>query len=222
MQEAIWEDLPQVLWRTGYSSLGLMKLLLITGPPVLNLCVVSLVDDEWSLCPRPDWHLMLLFFSLSLPVVRQGHLVWYSRVFDINVFSEYVWTFISSEGFIVLRTKQPCRIIEHQSKVGSIQRVVLPNTLFSPSISGSHAHTSTLSQSLPTGVKLPCEAAWMGTEITEGCLCSWFPFHFEVSPDSQEQGPQSPTRVRALALSARTMISAGWGQVGGDYTDRQG
>lgn len=31
-----------------------MKLLLITGMPVLDLCVVSLVGEEWSLCTKPD------------------------------------------------------------------------------------------------------------------------------------------------------------------------
>lgn len=53
-----------------------MKLLLITGPPVLNLCVVSLVGDEWPLCARcVDWHLVLLFLSLSLSIVRQDKVI---------------------------------------------------------------------------------------------------------------------------------------------------
>lgn len=153
MQEAIWEDLPQVLWRTGYSSLDLMKLLLITGPPVLNLCVVSLVGDEWSLCARPDWHLSLLFFSLSLSVVRLDKVMLCAILECLTLCHKHATKCVSTLflAAVLLRYEEPsnapCRIIKHQSKVWSIQCVVSPTPFFSPSI--SHSHTAQLSVSVP-------------------------------------------------------------------------
>lgn len=194
MQEAIWEDLPQVLWRTGYSSLGLMKLLLITGPPVLNLCVVSLVGDEYPLCVRPDWHCLLLSLSLSVGRLDKVILcVWCAQIFDFmhvchRHASKYVSTLFSVKVLLCYKetTEAPRRIIKHQSKNRSIQRVVSPTPF--PRVHLSFTYKPQLSPSLPTGVRLLCKAAWMGTEITEGCLCSWFPFHFEVSPAHRNRG----------------------------------
>lgn len=180
------------------------------------------MDDEWSLCAGPDWHLSLLFFSLSLPVVRLDKVMLCAILECLTVCHKHASKYVSTLflATVLLHYEQtsnaPCRLVKHQSKVWSIQCVISP-TPFSPCPSLLHTHSQThihtwlssVSMSLPTGVRLLCKAAWMGTEITEGCLCSWFPSHFEVSSGSQEQGPQSQTRVRALGPSAMTMISTG-------------
>ncbi len=132
-----------------------MKLLLITGPPVLNLCAVSLVGDEWSLCARPDWHLLLLLFSLSMCIVRQDKVI----LSDIHE----CWTLCSCQcqrmcfnfyfqwRFYCVTNEVLRRIIKHQSRIWSIQRVVSPTPL-SPCPSFIHTltrtHTHLHSQSL--------------------------------------------------------------------------
>lgn len=199
MQEAIWEDLPQVLWRTGYSSLGLMKLLLITGPPVLNLCAVSLVVfvcTVWlTFCA------VLVIFTLCCEVfVFLMSQTCYQACFTF-IFNVFI-------GFFLGTT---------ESKIRSMQRVLSP-TPFPPLIHLSFTYTSALSVSLslPAGVRFLCKAAWMSMEIR---VLSVLLIHFSLwsFPSSQEQGPQSQTRVRALDASARTMAGRGGRERFGQY-----
>lgn len=99
---------------------------------------------------------------------------------------------------------------------------VIANT-FSPLIHLSFTYTSALSVSLslPAGVRFLCKAAWMSMEIR---VLSVLLIHFSLwsFPSSQEQGPQSQTRVRALDASARTMAGRGGGVRGLGSIDGQG
>lgn len=190
MQEAIWEDLPQVLWRTGYSSLGLMKLLLITGPPVLNLCAVSLVVFVCTV-----W---LTFCAVLLVIFT---LLWGVCVFNVTDMLPSMFHLHFQCFYWVLRNNRKQNPIYAAS--------VIANT-FSPLIHLSFTYTSALSVSLslPAGVRFLCKAAWMSMEIR---VLSVLLIHFSLwsFPSSQEQGPQSQTRVRALDASARTMAGRG-------------
>lgn len=147
MQEAIWEDLPQVLWRTGYSSLGLMKLLLITGPPVLNLCAVSLVVFVCTV-----W---LTFCAVLLVIFT---LLWGVCVFNVTDMLPSMFHLHFQCFYWVLRNNRKQNPIYAAS--------VIANT-FSPLIHLSFTYTSALSVSLslPAGVRFLCKAAWMSMEI---------------------------------------------------------
>lgn len=90
--------------------------------------------------------------------------------------------------FYCVPNKVPCGIVKQRCKKESIQSVASPAHFSSLCNSHSHMHTSPDFQSLPTGVKLLCKAARMGADITESCLCSWVPFHFDVSPDHRNRG----------------------------------
>lgn len=109
-----------------------------------------------------------------------------------------------------------------ESKIRSMQRVLSP-TPFPPLIHLSFTYTSALSVSLslPAGVRFLCKAAWMSMEIR---VLSVLLIHFSLwsFPSSQEQGPQSQTRVRALDASARTMAGRGGGVRGLGSIDGQG
>lgn len=112
------------------------------------------MGDEWSLCARPDWHRSLLFFSLSLSVVRLDKViscVWFSQMFDFMRFCDrhaikHVSTLYSMK--VLLRyeetTEAHCRVIKHQSKNMIYSACSLTNT-FSPSPTLIHTQTSMLS-----------------------------------------------------------------------------
>lgn len=186
MQEAIWEDLPQVLWRTGYSSLDLMKLLLITGPPCFKL--VCCFSSGWWVafpCKIRLTSLTALRLTFTLGCKSwQGHVVWYSWMSD-SMFMSFKYQevyFNIIEGFIAITRKPQMQLLESAtSKPSMIYSVCSFTSTFCICVhlSFSYSHNWTLSP--PTGVRLLYKAAWMGTEITEGCLGSWFPSHFEVS-----------------------------------------
>lgn len=153
MQEAIWEDLPQELWRTGYSNLGLMKLLLITGPPVLNLPGVSLAGDEWALCSKPEWQLSLLFDTLHFKA-GQGHLLWSSSLGFLLVIH-------ASFSFYELKNRVRNKWSKFSNHKYSKAKYD-PSVPLSCSHTRTHTHPPPVSQSLPAGVGLLCKAAWMG------------------------------------------------------------
>lgn len=201
MQEAIWEDLPQELWRTGYSNLGLMKLLLITGPPVLNLPGVSLAGDEWALCSKPEWQLSLLFDTLHFKA-GQGHLLW-SSSFGFLLVIHASFSFYELNNRV--RNKWS-KFSNHKYSKAKYD----PSVLLSCSHRHTHTHTQLQSpraspQVLGYSVK---QLEW--ADITEGCLCSWFPLHFEVSSAHRNRGHKAWLVWRVWALCR---VGRVWGRL---------
>ena len=138
----------------------------------------------------------LTFWAVLLTFARFCKIlgVWYSRlcfyVTDIlaSMFQLYFqWLF-----YCITRKKKQSSSWNHKTLKQSMiyPACSLTSTFSFWLIRHPFTYTSILSVSLslPAGVRLLCKAAWMGREITECCLSSWFPFHFEVSPARRNRG----------------------------------
>lgn len=88
---------------------------------------------------------LLLTFTLHCKT-RQGHLLWYSRVFHWVAFmlANVFHVLFSAKGFIAGGQKHLCRIIKHQRNIWSIQRAVSPTPSFL-AVHLSFTHTPQLS-----------------------------------------------------------------------------
>lgn len=89
-----------------------MKLLLITGPPVLNLCVVSLVVDEWPSCAQDLIDILLPFPSSHIHeclTLRADVTDTLASMFQLLFSASVLLGYKETSG-------APRRIIKHQSK----------------------------------------------------------------------------------------------------------
>lgn len=108
--------------------------------------------------------------------------------------SFYISTLFLVETLLLQEEKTPAAhiIIKHSSKIWSIQCVVLPKLFFSQSV--THSHTPQLCQTLWASPQVlgysVKQLEW--AQKSECCLCSWFPFHFEVSPRLTGTGATKP------------------------------